>query len=406
MARTRGRRSSPTAVIFSTACTTVGSTSDRWIPPIGNCSSRVDASNVVVTQGRLLFLRETTLMAQPFDARALALTGEPVPLAEQIQTVGGPPLGIFSASDNGVLVYQTGTAGGMPQLTWFDRSGKPVGVIGDRGNYGDIELSPDRKAATVSLIEGGQSHDIWIVDLARGVRSRFTFDPAPDETAIWSPDGSRLVFNSFRKGRSDLYQKSYSGASTEEVLLADDHNKSPQSWSPDGRFMLYTTTGGGPSAIDLWVLPLTGDRKSFPFLNTQFTEGQGQFSPDGRWIAYVSNESGHAEVYVAAFPGPRGKRQISIAGGDSPRWRRDGKELFYRTIVDGKLMAAAVDGRGAAFEVGAVTPLFSVLSGGPRHFYDVSEDGRRLLISAMVVERGTSVQPITVVVNWAASLGK
>jgi Tol biopolymer transport system component len=360
-----------------------------------------DAQNVMYSQGHLLFLRETTLMAQPFDARRLELTGEAFPIAEQIGTLGAPPYGVFSASENGVLVYQTGAGAAGTQLVWFDRSGKQTGVLEDRAVYGDVELSPDGRQASISVPgQSGGPRDIWLYDVARSLKTRFTFDPADEQRVIWSPDGSRLVFNSRRKGRLDLYQKAADGSGTEEVLLEDDREKSPTSWSADGRFLLYVAIGG-PTGNDLFVMPLTGDRKPIPFLNTQFSEARGQFFPDGRWIAYASNESGRNEVYVAPFPGPGGKRQVSTAGGNYPRWRGDGNEIFY-LAPDNKLMAAAVNGRGTSFEVGAVRPLFDTRQAGVRYAYDVTADGQRFLVNTAVEEADAA--PITVVVNWTAGM--
>jgi len=364
-----------------------------------------DATNVVYSQGHLLFLRETTLMAQPFDAQRLELTGEPFPIAEQIQTLGNaPPYGVFSASENGVLAYQTGAGAVNSQLVWLDRTGKQIGVLGDPAAYADIELSPDGRQASVSLPDqAGRARDIWLYDVARGLKTRLTFDPADELTLIWSPDGSRVVFNSRRKGQMDLYQKAADGSGTEEVLLEDNRQKYPVSWSADGRFILYISAGG-PTGNDLFVLPLSGDRKPIPFLNTQFNEARGQFSPDGRWIAYGSNESGGDEVYVAPFPGPGGKRQVSTAGGGSPRWRRDGSEIFY-LAPDNKLMAAAVNGRGTSFEVGVVKPLFDARpTTGGRFSYAVTADGQQFLVNT-VTEQAASA-PITVVVNWAAGVRK
>src|SRR5713101_7655451 len=286
-----------------------------------------DASNVVYTQGHLLFLREKTLMAQPFDARRLTLTAGAFPIAENIQTQGNyPPSGVFSASENGVLTYQAGAATANSQLVWFDRAGKQIGVLGDPAEYGDLELSPEGRQVSESTAgEAGKGRDIWLYDVARGLRTRFTFDAATNLASIWSPDGSRLVFNSTRKGQHlDLYQKASSGAGPEELLLQDNLDKYPESWSPDSRFILYSTVGA-PTGNHLFVLPLFGDRRPFPFLQTQFNTTYGRFSPDGRWVAYQSNESGRFEIYVAPFPGPGGKWQVSIAGGTDPRWRPDGK---------------------------------------------------------------------------------
>ncbi len=363
-----------------------------------------DASNVVYTQGHLLFLRETTLMAQPFDARRLALTAGAFPIAENIQTQGNfPPSGVFSASENGVLAYQTGAATANSQLVWFDRTGKQIGVLGDPAVYGDVELSPDGRQASVSIPdEAGRGRNIWLYDVARGLRTRFTFDPADQLTSIWSPDGSRIVLNSGLKGHLDLYQKASSGAGAEEMLLEDSLDKYPTSWSPDGRFILYYTVGA-TTGTDLFVLPLFGDRRPFPFLQTQFNEGFGRFSPDGRWVAYLSNESGRYEIYVAGFPGPGGKWQISTAGGQRPRWRRDGNEIFYLSLGN-NLMAAAVNGKGSTFEVGAVKQLFQTRATRLGNRYDVSADGQRVLVITAPEQAGSA--PIAVVLNWTAGLKK
>jgi Tol biopolymer transport system component len=222
--------------------------------------------------------------------------------------------------------------------------------------------------------------------------------------SIWSPDGSRIVFNSNRKGHYDLYQKAASGAGTEKVLLEDNLDKNPLSWSPDGRFLLYSTGTASPkTGADLFVLPLSGDRKPQPFLQTPFNELGGQFSPDGRWIAYTSNESGKYEVYVQPYPGPGGKWQISTAGGGIPRWRRDGTEIFY-IAPDYKLMAAGINGKGSSIEVGAVKPLFQTHMVGNRHEYDVSADGQRFLVNSAPEQEASA--PITVVLNWIAGLKK
>jgi Tol biopolymer transport system component/predicted Ser/Thr protein kinase len=360
-----------------------------------------DSQNVLYSRGHLLFLRETTLMAQPFAPQRLALTGDAIPVAEQIQTMGtNPPYGVFSVSENGVLAYQSGLAAAGNQLMWFDRTGNRLDVLGDPAQYGNLELSPDGKRASISLPEPGKGRDIWLFDIARGLRTRFTFDPAEASSSIWSPDGSHIVFNSRRKGHLDLYQKASNGSGTEELLLENNFDKYPNSWSPDGRYILYSSNEAGNIAAgyDLFVLPLSGDRKPIPFLNTKFDEAPGRFSPDGRWIAYNSNESGKFEVYVSPFPATGAKWQVSAGGGDWPRWRRDGMEIFY-VSHDYKLMSAAVNGKGASFEPGSVKPLFQTrvaLVGG--YEYDVSADGQRLLINT--VPEQTASAPITVVLNW------
>jgi eukaryotic-like serine/threonine-protein kinase len=249
-----------------------------------------------------------------------------------------------------------------------------------------------------------RARDIWLFDIARGLRTRFTFDPADEPTSVWSPDGSRVVFNARRKGSLDLYQKASSGAGDDEELLADNLEKVPLDWSSDGRFILFAV--GASQTSDLWVLPLSGDRKPFPFLQTPFDENPGRFSADGRWITYASNESGRYEVYVTPFPGPGAKWQVSTAGGDFPRWRRDSKEIFYlANAPDYKLMAAAVNGGGSTFEVGAVRPLFDARAvANQRWMYDISPDGQRFLVNTLAEEAASA--PITLVVNWPALLKK
>jgi len=355
-------------------------------------------SNTAYTQGHLLYLREGALLAQPFDARRLETTGDAFPIAEQIQHIPALGRGVFSVSENGVLAYQTGSATGNLQLTWFDRSGKPLGVLDDPAPNANPKLSPDGKRLAVVITDPQTGHpDIWLYELARGIKTRFTFDPAGEREPIWSPDGSRIVFTSNRKGHFDLYQKSANGAGSEELLLESNFDKAPSSFSPDGRFLLYSAVDPKTKA-DLWVLPLGGDRKPFPFLQTEFTESFGQFSPDGRWIAYRSDESRGGEIYVAPFPGPGGQRQVSTAGGRQPRWRGNGKELFYLS-PDDKMMAAEVNGQGATLEVGAVRPLFEArqsVTGG--FLYDVTGDGQRFLINAAVEQKASS--PIILVQNW------
>jgi Tol biopolymer transport system component len=375
-----------------------------------------DSFNVLYSQGHLLYLRETTLMAQPFDLQRLEFTGDPFPIAEEIR-IGGmnPGTGLFSVSENGVLTYQTGTGAGFEtKLVWFDRTGKQIGALGDPANYSDVYISPDGKQASVSILDPvRRTRDIWIYDLARSLKTRFTFEPGDEYTLIWSPDGKRAILTSRRKQYMDLYQRLADNSGTEETLLEDNTDKYYLSLSPDGRSLLYGTGNTTPqTGNDLWLLPLLGDpstgsgqgRKPVPFLKTQFSERFGQFSPDGRWVLYDSNESGRYEVYVAPYPGPGGKRQVSTAGGFWPRWRRDGTEIFYRSL-DGKLMEAAVNGKSTGFEVGVVKPLFEARFGGTaRSQYDVSPDGQRFLINTMSGQAGEA--PITVVVNWTAGLNK
>ena len=383
-----------------------------------------DGQNPSYARGHVVFLRGSMLMAQALDARRLEMKGAATPIAEQVQNTGagGPGLnGTFAISETGALVYQVGSTQGRTELMWFDRSGKQLGALGDQGDYRDVELSPDGTRAAVSVVDAATTTpSIWIFDLARGVPSRLTFTAAWDYQPIWSPDSSRIVFASRRTGRQDLYMRASNGAGDDAALLTDDGNfKVPTGWSPDGRFILYSRRPPGgrgrpttdrplntPPSGELWVLPLFGDRKPFPLQQKPFRAELGRFSPDGRWVAYTSNESGRAEVYVTPFPGPGGRWRVSTAGGTGPTWRRDGREFFY-LAPDGKLMAATVNGRGSTFEIGAAQALFETTlrsTVGALKLYDASADGQQFLINTIVDDpRAAS---LTLVVNWQAGLKK
>jgi Tol biopolymer transport system component len=320
-------------------------------------------SNAIYAEGHLLFLREGVLMAQPFDDDRLVTTGEAVPLAEEIQTVlGSGRVGVFSASENGLLLYRQG-AGSRRQLTWFDRTGKAVGTVGesDEDLEGYPELSPDgRRVAVDRTVQ--RNGDVWLIDLLRGGMTRFTFDAAVDQRPIWSLDGTQVVFNSNRKGTEaadrDLYMKPSGGAGAEQLLLESPNPKIPYGWSPDGQILLYREDDP-KTGSDLWALPMQG-RKPVAVANSPFSESNGQFSPDGRWVTYQSNESGRYEVYVVPFPAGSGKWQISTGGGIWPRWRHDGKELFF-IGPDSQTMAATITASGTSFEAAPPVPLFETL---------------------------------------------
>jgi eukaryotic-like serine/threonine-protein kinase len=350
--------------------------------------------------GHLLFVRESTLVAQPFDAKAMKTTGEPVPLAEH---VGASAIGLarFSASHNGVLAYRTGDSGS--RLVWFDRDGKELSAVGDPGDYSDTMLSPsgDRLAYVLNDPRAGKE-DIWIRDLARGASSRFTFDPASDVTPLWSPDGKTIVFSSNRGGQFDLYTKASGGGGQEQPLLQSDEPKFANDWSRDGRYIAFQSRGKKTN-WDLWVLPTFGDRKPMLFLQTPFNETHPAFSPDGRWLAYQSNESGRPEIYVQNFPGPGGKWQVSTAGGAEPTWRADGKELFYADMTQ-KLVAVDIQA-GETFQAGVPRALFAANVQpirNVRSHYLTSNDGQRFLLLSPLGR--DSMVPTTVVVNWNAGL--
>ena len=362
---------------------------------------KTKAQAAYMPPGYILFMRDRTLMAQPFDATKLQLTGEPVFVAEQVgfNTVLG--FANFSVSDNGVVTYMNASnTGGQPTL--FDRAGKPLSTIGQPGEYFNISLSPDEKrlAVAISSAQSG-ARDVWLIDIARGTPTQFTFDPAEDFIPVWSPDGSRIVFVSDREGNGNLYQKSASGAGNEELLLKTNERKWAGDWSRDGRFLIYTALG--PNTHDLWILPMTGDKKPFPFLQSTSSEDHGRFSPDGHFIAYSSDESGRYEVYVQTFPVSGGKWLISRDGGAQPHWRADGKEIFF-IAPDRKMMAADVKLEGLTFEGSVPKALFQtqlISYPNPRNSYEVSADGQRFVIITPLQENTST--PITVVANWNAS---
>jgi Tol biopolymer transport system component len=351
-------------------------------------------STAKYSQGHVIFLRDTTLMAQRLDLDRLVLTGEPRPVAEQVE-LNGPASASFTVSDTGLLAYQP--AGGRgSQLIWLDRDGRQLGTVGDAAQYGDLELSPDGRQAAVTVLDAAtNTRDIWVFDLARGVRTRFTFNPGDEVLPIWSADGMSVFFTSNRTGHFDLYQKVASGVGTEELVFADGVNKYPTSLSPDGRSLLYWTFDA--DGTNLWVLPLTGERKPALFLGSPV--GPGKLSPDGRFVAYATAESGRSEIYAVPFPVATRKWQISSAGGNLPRWRRDGKEIFY-AASDNRVMAVTVDGDRPALELGPARPLFEARPVGQRSFFDVAADGRRFLVNSLHGESLSS--SITILQNWNA----
>jgi hypothetical protein len=352
-------------------------------------------SAAVYTSGHVLFVRRARLFAQPFDVSRLEPSGAPFPIADD---VSGSQLAGVSASAEGVLAFRTGSVSVERQFVWFDRSGKEIGTVGDADSEKLFpSASPDlAHVAFFGRVNGNV--DIWVLETRRHVLSRFTDHVGVDLGPIWSRDGSRIAFFSARNGDSALYQKSTTGGGDEELLLQGQ--ATPYDWSPGDNILLYEQNN------DLWALPMRGpDRKPFPVMQTEFEEREGKFSPDGRWLAYVSNSSGPFEVYVQPFPGPGQKIRVSTHGGAQVRWREDGRELFY-IALDGKLMAVPIDlsANGQSLTPGIPVALFSTRVGhvigpgasGPE--YVVSADGQRFLMSTLA--RADRSGPIRVIVNW------
>jgi len=356
-------------------------------------------SNVAYGSGHLIFVRSSNLMAQPFDPHRRVSLGEAFPVLDELRPLTSTLYAPFSVSATGVLGYSRGGVQSS-QLTWFDRTGRVLGTVGEPGFYINLALSPDERRLAASLGTGSPMNiDIWLIDLARDATpSRFTFDPATEFDPAWSPDGSQVAFTSSRTGTNRLYRHASSGSGQDEPLLKSDLGASAPDWSRDGRFLVYSSAG------DVWVLPLSGDgREPLAFLQTPFNESDPAFSPDGRWIAYNSNESGQAQIYVQSFPAGGGKFLISRQGGMEPRWRGDGRELFF-LAPDGTMMAAGID-TTKDFQATVPQPLFrtGITSARDNHPYVVTKDGARFLFP--VIERSTA-SPITVMMNWPAAVQK
>ena len=351
----------------------------------------------------VVYSRQGSLVARRIDLTAGALVGDAVTVTDRVGSDGAVGAGAFSVSVTGVVAYRT-TGLGRRQLVWFDRTGRRTGVVGspDANSPQYPELSRDGQRVAVDRTELN-NRDVYQIDLARGEPTRFTFDSNIDATPIWSPEGSRIAFRTSRKGVYDLYRKSANLEGTETLLFESADAKAPNSWSPDGHHILFMNLGRD-TQNDLWILPVgesASESKPWPIVQTPADEMQGVFSPDGKWIAYQSNADGPFQIYVQPFPGPGGKRQISQTGGTSPRWRRDGQELYFIS-PDGKLMAAPIRALGSTLESGTPVALFQPqlgtngLAGNIRPQYDVAPDGR-FLMNVMTEE---IISPITLILNW------
>ena len=371
-----------------------------------------DTAAVFSPPDQLLALRQDTLIAQHFDPVLGSISGDAIPVAQSVGTIAGGRAfhSAFSSSDTGVMAYRTGIAA-QRELVWLDRSGKQLGILWPRDDAslaGPMLTRDGKRVAVTRLVQG--NFDVWTMDVDRSTISRFTDNPSNDVAPVWSPDGSRVIFRSGRNGKFDLFVKPANGGGDEQSLLVTDQNKQSLDWSSDGRFVLYATQDP-ETGSDLWALPLDGEHKPVAIARNGFDESQGQFSPDGRWVAYVSNETGRYEIYVRPFPDAGGKWQVSTAGGIYPRWRLDGHELFYIGL-DNRLMAVQID-LGTATRTVTLRPpvaLFptrlatagnnGVAGYAARPQYAVAADGRFL----MNVAADDVTPPITIVQNWQEEL--
>ncbi len=376
----------------------IGSSDSAELRTLTGSSSAAAYSN----PGFLLFVRGATLLAQPFSPSSLTLSGGPTPLAPDVKVTGfgtGPSAAAqYSVSSNGTLVYQTGS-GQQEQLTWFDRTGKLLGNLGPAGTTNSPEISPDGGR----VLSDGQS-DIWMYDTTSGNASRFTLAEVGDSSGAWSPDGTQIVFAATRDRKSDLYTKPAGGGGAEQLLLSTELDKIPDDWSQNG--VIIFEAYNAKTRSDLWWLPLNGDRKPVLYLQTAFNEAHGRLSPDGKWIAYTSDETGRGEVYVQSFPTPgAGKYLISAGGGDQPSWRRDGKELYFIT-PDRKLMAVDVT-TGSSFHADKPKLLFQTRAPALgislfRNHYAPAPDGQKFLVATVPQEQ--SATALVMVLNWMQEL--
>ena len=381
---------------------------DDWTKRLGRTGG---GTMIRYASGYLLFVSDGALVAQKFDADRLQFEGDAVTLVGDFSTPEVTQFSGFAVSDAGVLAHRAVTV--RHSLVWFDRQGKMQGTPFPILEQGEPSLSPNDARVAFLRLDPKTKSDIWLWDVTRNSTTRLTFDGADDWLPLWSPDGGRIAFASQqRSGVPDvcqLYVKPSDGAAGERLILETPGDTHPDDFFPDGKSLLYDTRDP-VTKQDLWVLPLSAQAKPIPFLRTTFNEGQGQVAPNGRWIAYTSDESGTWEVYAQPFPPTGGKWQISTSGGAEPRWSRDGTELFF---IGGnrKLMAATVSVAGSGLEVGVATPLFEMPILGPlagrtawQKYYAVASDGQRFLIKTGNEE--TSSSPVTVVLNWTSALGR
>jgi Tol biopolymer transport system component len=364
---------------------------------------------VFAPPGYLLFVQNGAVLAQTFDTKKLRLTGEPVQIADEVgyfRTLGN---GAFTTSSTGVLAY---LGNRTPfSLVWYDRSGTASDSIGQVQNLGSVRISPDGQRAAVDIADPRiGTADVWIYDTARGAPVRITTDLTNQSQAVWSPDGRRILFRSERPdgGTPSLYVRDIATGAQDELVVEPGSITplSPEDWSRDGQWISYFR-GSRQTGLDLWLMPLEGDRRPVAFANQRFDEWGAQFSPDSRWVAFASTESGSPEVYVAPVHEPGNKTRISVGGGSTPRWRRDGRELFYADADNRSVMAVAIN--AGSTSIGAIPKRLFTIGQAPAArdrarnvVYDVTPDGTRFLVSIPTGEPSSS--RITVVLNWTAAL--
>jgi hypothetical protein len=386
-----------------------GEPSVLYVGELGTLQAKVlmkSETMAIYAAGHLLFLRGQTLMAQPFNPSRFELSGEPVPIAEHVAINGASVRAMFSASNTGTLIYQTGEMSGGWNMVWWGRDGKQISTIPQSGRYLGPVLSPDGSKAAVEIFAGAQGiGDIWIFDLTRGTSTRLTFGPFSQGNPVWSSDG-KTVYYASGSGEVYIVAKAADGSTAERIVLQDKGTiEIPDGFSPDGRYLIYERkVPQNETTYHLWALPLFGDGKPFPIVKSTFDERFSAISPDGKWMAYQSNESGRWEIYITAFPGGGAKWQVSSVGGNAAKWRGDGKEIFYLDPSD-NLVAVDVNASSSAVQLGTPHTLFQAI-GIQREYgpFDVSADGKKFLINSGNLKEGSD--PFTLVQNWPAELKK
>ncbi len=359
-------------------------------------------SNGLYVSGYLLYLADTSLMAQKFDASSGQLSGQPFSIADGVAVDNGVWRMSAVASSNGVLLFQPGAANAGRRLIWYDRIGNTIGQIGAADRSLQVQLSPDEKKLAVDI--GDPQGAVWIYDLQKNTRTRLTFTPGAVSGFTWSPDGKKIAFatNSGKNGRIQMYVQPADGSGTAKPLMADATlDQTAMHWSSDGKYLLYVE--GAAGAEKLMAVSADGSGTPFPATTESGITFDGQFSADGRWLAYAIYSSGRPDVYVSPFPPTGAKYQVSFTGGSRPRWRRDGKELFYVPPGDNQFFAVAVNGSGNTFEIGRTQPMFRANLNGFGWLYDVSRDGKKFIVE---VAGEQSDRPLTLVVNWTQELEK
>jgi len=348
--------------------------------------------------GNLLFYRDETLFAQHFDTKKFELTGEPVPIVTDVQFFPRIAKAVFAASNTGLLVAERNADSGASQVLWFDRKGQQIGIALNPGIYGNVMLAPNGKVlASDTTDPASLNTNVWTYDLENRTEKRLTFDAAFDALPIWSPDGGHIVFSSNREHKFELYLKDSNGANDEKIIGQGPVDAFPTDWSRDGKYIIYQR------GSELWFMTMP-ELRAVQFLKRNSSLKDGRFSPDGKWLAYSSNESGRWEIYVTSFPEGHGRWQVSNAGGDQARWRGDGKELFY--LSGGSNIMAVPVKTGTNFDAGSPVILFQanpreMIATSEQFVYDVSNDGQKFLINTQIK---TAMTPMSLVLNWGAKL--